>query len=99
MDPEDLEKKITNKTKAIITAFALETHNGEQEAKRKMREKNTDFIVLNYANEQGAGFNSNTNHVTIFNKKGISKELKKDRKDRIAKKIIEHIIISKINHK
>jgi phosphopantothenoylcysteine decarboxylase/phosphopantothenate--cysteine ligase len=95
----DILKSIQNKTKAIITAFALETHNGEQEAKRKMREKNTDFIVLNYANEQGAGFNSNTNHVTIFNKKGISKELKKDRKDRIAKKIIEHIIISKINHK
>ena len=90
----DILTSIQDKTKAVIIAFALETHNGVQEAKRKMKEKNTDFIVLNYANEKGAGFDSITNHVIIFNKKGRSKELKKDRKDRIAKKILEHIIIS-----
>ena len=59
-----------------------------------MIQKNTDFIVLNYANEKGAGFDSNSNHVTIFNKNGTNKELKRDRKDRIAKKIIDYILIS-----
>ena len=87
-------KSIKHKTDAIIIAFALETHNGEQAEKQKMTQKNTDFIVLNYANEKGAGFDSNSNHVTIFNKKGTNKELKKDRKDRIAKKIIDYILIS-----
>jgi phosphopantothenoylcysteine decarboxylase/phosphopantothenate--cysteine ligase len=83
---------IKGKTKAIITAFALETHDGENEAKRKMQEKETDFMVLNYANEKGAGFDSSTNRVTIFSKNGGKIELKKDRKDRIAQKIIDFVL-------
>ena len=88
----DILKSIQNKTSAVITAFALETHNGEKEAKRKMKQKDIDFIVLNYANEEGAGFDSSTNHVTIYSKNGKSRELKKDHKDRVAKKIIEYIL-------
>ena len=90
----DILKSIQNKTSAVITAFALETHNGEKEAKRKMKQKEIDFIILNYANEGGAGFDSNTNHVTIYSKNGKSRELKKDRKDRVAKKMIEFILKS-----
>ena len=90
----DILKSIQDKTSAVITAFALETHNGEKEAKRKMKQKEIDFIILNYANEGGAGFDSNTNHVTIYSKNGKSRELKKDRKDRVAKKIIEFILKS-----
>ena len=88
----DILKSLNGKTKAIITAFALETHNGESEAKRKMREKNADFVVLNYANEKGAGFESSTNRVKIFSKRGHNIELKKDRKDRVAKKIIQYVL-------
>ena len=80
----DILKSIKNKTSAIITAFALETHNGEEEAKRKLKEKNVDFIILNYANEKGAGFDSNTNHVYIYNKNGEECEIKKDTKDASA---------------
>lgn len=90
----DILKSIQDKTSAVITAFALETHNGEKEAKRKMKQKEIDFIILNYANEEGAGFDSNTNHVTIYSKNGKSRELKKDRKDRVAKKMIEFILKS-----
>ena len=90
----DILKSIQNKTSAVITAFALETHNGEKEAKRKMKQKDVDFIVLNYANEEGTGFDSSTNHVTIYNKNGKSRKLKKDRKDRVAKKMIEYILES-----
>ena len=88
----DILKSIIHEKKPIKVAFALETDNGEKEALRKMKDKKTDFIILNYANEDGAGFDSNTNRVTIFNKNGQSFELKKDRKDRIAKKIIEYIL-------
>ena len=88
----DILKSIQNKTSAVITAFALETHNGEKEAKRKMKQKDVDFIVLNYANEEGAGYESSTNRVAIFSKKGSKKELMKDRKDRIAEKIIKHVL-------
>ena len=87
----DILKSIIN-NKPVKVAFALETNNGKKEALRKMKDKKTDFIILNYANEEGAGFDSNTNHVTIFSKNGKSLELKKDRKDRVAKKIIEYIL-------
>jgi phosphopantothenoylcysteine decarboxylase/phosphopantothenate--cysteine ligase len=93
LKPElDILKSIKGKTKGKVIAFALETHDGESEAQRKLVEKGADFIILNYANEKGAGFESSTNRVTIFSKSGNQIELKKDRKDRIAKKIIEYIL-------
>lgn len=91
----DILKILNSETEASIIAFALETKNGTIEAKRKMEDKGADFIVLNYANETGAGFESNTNRVQIFSKKGDEKELKKDRKDRIAKGIFDFILLEK----
>jgi len=88
----DIIKTISNKTDATIIAFALETDQGRLNAKNKLKNKNVDFIVLNYANEKDAGFNSNTNHVYIYGKNGSEIELKKDRKDRIAYKIIDWVI-------
>ena len=88
----DILKLITKKTKATVIGFALETQNGEKEAIRKLQNKGIDFIILNYANEKNAGFDVNTNHVYIYDKANNKIELPLDRKDRIAKKIIEHII-------
>lgn len=88
----DILASIKDKTEAQIIAFALETENGESEAKRKMETKGASHIVLNYANEVGAGFDVPTNRVEIYSENGSSLELKKDRKDRIAKKIIEYVL-------
>ena len=90
----DILKSIQGTTSAKIIAFALETKDGESEVQRKMKDKSTDFMVLNYANEPSAGFESNTNRVTIFSSMGKQKEIKKDRKDRIAKQIIEFVLNS-----
>ncbi|NOZ08550.1 MAG: bifunctional phosphopantothenoylcysteine decarboxylase/phosphopantothenate--cysteine ligase CoaBC [FCB group bacterium] len=91
----DILKSIRGMTAATIVAFALETENGATEARRKMKAKDTDFIVLNYANEDGAGFEVPTNRVVIFSKTGEKLDLPKDRKDRIARKIIHFVL----NHK
>ena len=88
----DILKTISTNFNGKLIAFALETENGEGNAKQKMINKNADYVVLNYANEEGAGFNSNTNHVYIYNKNGQEIELKKDRKDRIAQKIIDWVM-------
>ena len=88
----DIIKTIANQTNATIIAFALETNQGTLNAKNKLKNKNADFIVLNYANEKDAGFNSNTNHVYIYGKNESEIELKKDRKDRIAHQIIDWVI-------
>ena len=88
----DILKSIYKYTEASIIAFALETHNGENEALRKLKDKSADFIVLNYANEEGAGFESDTNRVIVYSKNKKFVNLKKNRKDRIAKKIIDFIL-------
>ncbi len=88
----DILKSIKGKSKGVTIAFALETSNGEEEARRKLAEKGVDYIVLNYANEQDAGFESETNRVTIFDVAGNTRELKKNRKDRIAAQIIDFIL-------
>ena len=88
----DIIKTISEKTNATIIVFALETNDGFINAKNKLKNKNADYVVLNYANKKGQGFNSNTNHVYIFDKNGIEVELKKDRKDRIAEKIVDLVI-------
>ena len=88
----DILKSIKGKTKGKTIAFALETSNGEKEAMRKLSKKGVDFIVLNYANEPGSGFDSETNRVIIFDTAGNRKELKKDRKDRIANQLIDFVL-------
>ena len=91
----DLIQEISSKTDAKLIGFALETEDGEKNAKEKMSNKSLDYIVLNYANEPNAGFETNTNHVIIFSKEGSKKEFKLDRKDRIAAKLLDFIINNK----
>ena len=88
----DILQKISNKSSAKIIGFALETKNGESEALKKMEDKKLDYIVLNYANEEGAGFETNTNHVYLYSKSGEKTEFKLDRKDRIAQNIIKKVL-------
>ncbi len=88
----DILLEISKKSKAKLIGFALETQNGEQEALKKLKNKNLDYIVLNFANEEGAGFEVNTNHVFLFTKNGNKIEFPLDRKDRIAKLIIENVL-------
>ena len=57
-----------------------------------MKDKKSDYIILNYANEEGAGFDHDTNHVYIYSKDGKRKELPMNTKLKIAKQIIEYII-------
>jgi len=88
----DIMANTISKYKGIKIAFSLETENGKKNAINKMKNKGADYIILNYANEPGAGFNEDTNHVYLFSRNGLNKEFKKNTKLRIAKKLIEYII-------
>ena len=59
-----------NKSGFKLIGFALETDNGPENAKRKLKNKNLDLIVLNDPNTEGAGFGADTNVVTLIDKKG-----------------------------
>lgn len=69
-----------------IIGFAAETHDLLENAQKKLKAKNADFIVANDITREGAGFNVDTNIVTILSRNGhvsLEKMSKKDLADRI----------------
>ena len=56
------------KSNQLLVGFALETHDEVDNAIKKLKSKNLDLIVLNSLNDEGAGFGSDTNKVTLIDK-------------------------------
>lgn len=50
----------------VMVGFALETCDERQHAQDKLERKNLDFIVLNSLRDEGAGFRTDTNKVTLI---------------------------------
>lgn len=70
----DILKEIgKNKKNFFLIGFALETDNGIPNAQRKLKEKNLNMIVLNNPNEEGAGFGTDTNVISLIDKRSIKK--------------------------
>ena len=72
--------------------FALETNHGEENAKKKLLAKSLDYIVLNFANKEGEGFESETNHIYVYSKNNSMKEFEKDTKYRLSEKLLQYVI-------
>jgi len=75
----------------FIAGFALETTNGLENATQKLISKGSDLIVYNNATEEGAGFISDTNKVTLVYPANPPKPLPLQPKKDIAKAIIVEI--------
>ena len=71
--------------------FALETHHEEAHAKKKLKEKNLDFIVLNSTRIPGTTFRSDDNQITILSAQG-KKEYEKKPKTEVASDIVDEIV-------
>jgi len=54
---------------SVVVGFALETDDLLANARKKLDGKGLDIVVLNAANEPGAGFGVDTNRVTIVTKR------------------------------
>ncbi len=78
--------------KQFIVGFALETDNEEENAKLKLIRKNLDMIVLNSLKNKGAGFQHDTNKITIIDKANNISNFKLKCKVEVAKDIINKII-------
>lgn len=74
----------------FIVGFALETENEKMNAIKKLEKKNLDCIIMNSLNDEGAGFEKDTNKVSIIDIHG-SIELVKQTKQDIAKHILNYI--------
>lgn len=75
----------------IMVGFAAETNNLLEYAKEKLKEKNFDFIVANDVSKEGAGFNVDTNIVTIIEKNGEITNYPIMDKSQVAKIIIDKV--------
>jgi len=75
----------------VLVGFALETDHERENALGKMRRKNLDMIVLNSLNNPLAGFNKDTNQVTILKADGSETEYPAKSKREVASDILDEI--------
>lgn len=91
---KDIAKELGGKKNKdqVLVGFALETHNEVTNAKQKIESKNLDFIVLNSTNDDGAGFDVDTNKISIIHRNGeiIAFDLKS--KQDVAKDIVNELV-------
>ncbi|MBU5254695.1 bifunctional phosphopantothenoylcysteine decarboxylase/phosphopantothenate--cysteine ligase CoaBC [Tissierella praeacuta] len=79
------------KKNQIMVGFAAETNNLDEYAMEKLKKKNLDFIVANDVTKEGAGFNSDTNIVTIIDKEGNKNTYPMMNKREVAKVILDRV--------
>jgi phosphopantothenoylcysteine decarboxylase/phosphopantothenate--cysteine ligase len=80
------------KKSQFLVGFALETQNEEENAKLKLKKKNLDLIVLNSLRDKGAGFQTDTNKITLIGKDNKTLPFPVKPKKEVAKDILEYII-------
>jgi phosphopantothenoylcysteine decarboxylase/phosphopantothenate--cysteine ligase len=90
-ETEDIIGSIDSSDKFIV-GFALETDKAIENAKKKLSKKNLDVIVLNSMSDPQAGFEKDTNQVTIMSKDGSSESLDPLTKFQTANKILNYIL-------
>ena len=80
------------KKNQLLVGFALETNDEVQNAKSKLTRKNLDFIVLNSLRDEGAGFATDTNKITIIDADLNEKSFDLKSKTEVSKDIVNEII-------
>jgi len=74
-----------------LVGFALETDHGLEHARAKLARKHLDLIVLNSLSDPGAGFNTDTNRVTLIAPDAAPQALPLMTKSAVADALIDHI--------
>jgi phosphopantothenoylcysteine decarboxylase/phosphopantothenate--cysteine ligase len=100
--PEQLEMEPTpdilkhlgqqKKGEQLLVGFALEAEDGKQNAQKKLKSKNLDFIVLNSLQQEEGGFESDLNEVTFLDASGETRQLPLQTKYAVAQEIIKKIV-------
>ena len=80
------------KTHQVLVGFAAESTNVLENAERKLKNKNLDFIVANDITSSDTGFGSEDNKVVILSKNNVKLELEKMSKKDVASNIFDMIL-------
>ena len=83
-----------SKRPKLVIGFAAETNNLEKNSKKKLLEKNCDWIIANNISNKKIGFDSDFNEVTIFYKNNEIKNetLQIKKKSEISDQIVDRVV-------
>jgi phosphopantothenoylcysteine decarboxylase / phosphopantothenate---cysteine ligase len=81
-----------NRGQKIVVGFAAETERVAENARKKLAAKNADLIVANDVTAEGAGFDHETNIVTLFSRDGRDLALPKLNKSEVAQRILDEVV-------
>jgi phosphopantothenoylcysteine decarboxylase/phosphopantothenate--cysteine ligase len=90
-NPDILQGLGARKGNRILVGFAAETGDLVAEARRKLQEKNADFVVANLVGREGTGFDSRTNEVTLVGPQGEEEALPRMSKRQVAEKVLDRV--------
>ncbi len=91
-NPDILATLARKKENRLIVGFAAETGKVAENARKKLAEKNADLIVANDITAEGAGFDVDTNIVTLFARDGRDLPLPKMTKREVAHRILDEVL-------
>jgi phosphopantothenoylcysteine decarboxylase/phosphopantothenate--cysteine ligase len=90
-NPDIIAEIGQNKKNIVLIGFAMETKDLLANAREKLKKKNMDLIVANSLREEGAGFQTDTNKITIIDREGVVQSLPVMTKIEAAEKILERV--------
>ena len=90
--PDILAELGRAKSSQVLIGFAAETENVAASARAKLTRKNADMIVANDVTQAGAGFDTDTNVVTLFLRDNREIPLPKMTKSEVAEKILDQAL-------
>jgi phosphopantothenoylcysteine decarboxylase/phosphopantothenate--cysteine ligase len=90
-NPDILAEMGKKKGTTFLVGFAAETENLLANAQKKLKAKNIDLVIANDVTQPGAGFETNTNIVTLLCRDGKSEKLPQMSKELLAHKIFDKI--------
>lgn len=90
-NPDVLRTLGERKGKHVLVGFAAETQELLENAQAKLREKNLDLIVANDVSQEGSGFRTDTNRVTLLWADGTQEALPLMSKREVARFLLESL--------
>jgi phosphopantothenoylcysteine decarboxylase / phosphopantothenate---cysteine ligase len=90
--PDILATAAKDKGDRLIVGFAAETQNVAENARKKLAAKNADLIVANDVTAEGAGFDHDTNIITLFSRDNRDLPLPRMTKREAAHRILDEVI-------
>jgi phosphopantothenoylcysteine decarboxylase / phosphopantothenate---cysteine ligase len=90
--PDILAELGREKRTRLLVGFAAETEHVRANARDKLARKHADMIVANDLTQPGAGFDGDTNIVTLFLRDGREIPLPKLSKFEVANRILDQIL-------